>query len=129
MTIILLIVFKNPVLIITGFVPVFFDNAAIAVYADKRGGWKAAVILSFISGVLQVALGAACVALLDLASFGGYHGNIDFEFPWLGFAYGFKFLGIVGYVLVCLFLLAIPQLQFMKAKDKESYYKGEVQPD
>ena len=28
-TIVLLIVFKNPILIITGFVPVFFDNAAI----------------------------------------------------------------------------------------------------
>lgn len=128
-TIVLLIVFKNPILIITGFVPVFFDNAAIAVYADKRGGWKAAVILSFISGVLQVALGALCVALLDLASYGGYHGNIDFEFPWLGFGYIFKYLGIVGYVLVCLFLLVIPQLQFAKAKDKEKYYNGEVQEE
>ncbi len=128
-TIVLLIVFKNPILIITGFVPVFFDNAAIAVYADKRGGWKAAVILSFISGVLQVALGALCVALLDLASYGGYHGNIDFEFPWLGFGYIFKYLGIVGYVLVCLFLLVIPQLQFAKAKDKEKYYNGAVQEE
>ncbi|WP_330847704.1 PTS transporter subunit IIC, partial [Streptococcus suis] len=82
-TIVLLIVFKSPILIITGFVPVFFDNAAIAVYADKRGGWKAAAILSFISGVLQVALGAVCVGLLELS--GGYHGNIDFELPWLPF--------------------------------------------
>ncbi|MBM9832488.1 PTS ascorbate transporter subunit IIC, partial [Enterococcus faecalis] len=39
-TIALLVTFKSPILIITGFVPVFFDNAAIAVYADKRGGWK-----------------------------------------------------------------------------------------
>ena len=39
--------------------PVFFDNAAIAVYADKRGGWKAAVVLFFSYLVLfQVALGA-----------------------------------------------------------------------
>ncbi|MET3556904.1 PTS system ascorbate-specific IIC component [Streptococcus rupicaprae] len=128
-TIVLLIVFKNPVLIITGFVPVFFDNAAIAVYADKRGGWKAAVILSFLSGVLQVALGAVAVALLGLANFGGYHGNIDFVLPWLPFAYSFKALGIAGYVLVCLFLLAIPQLQFAKAKDKEAYYRGDVQAD
>lgn len=128
-TIMLLIVFKNPILIITGFVPVFFDNAAIAVYADKRGGWKAAVILSFISGVLQVALGALCVALLGLASYGGYHGNIDFEFPWLGFGYLFKYLGIAGYILVCVFLLAIPQLQFAKAKDKEAYYRGDVQAE
>lgn len=126
-TIVLLIVFKNPILIITGFVPVFFDNAAIAVYADKRGGWKAAVILSFISGVLQVALGAACVALLDLVAYGGYHGNIDFELPWLGFGYLFKALGVIGYVLVCLFFLAIPQIQFARAKDKEAYYRGEAQ--
>lgn len=126
-TIALLVVFKNPVLIITGFVPVFFDNAAIAVYADKRGGWKAAVALSFISGVLQVALGAVAVTLLGLT--GGYHGNIDLVLPWLPFGYLFKYLGLIGYVLVCLFLLLIPQLQFARAKNKEAYYRGEVQAD
>lgn len=124
-TIVLLIVFKNPVLIITGFVPVFFDNAAIAVYADKRGGWKAAFTLSFISGVIQVAFGAIAVSLLGLV--GGYHGNIDLDIPWVPFAYLFKYLGVIGYVLVCLFLLIIPQLQFAKAKDKEAYYRGEAQ--
>ena len=40
-----------------------------------------------------------------------------------------KYLDIVGYVLVCLFLLVIPQLQFAKAKDKEKYYNGEVQEE
>ncbi|MHB9781775.1 PTS ascorbate transporter subunit IIC [Streptococcus sp. 10F2] len=125
-TIVLLIVFKNPVLIITGFVPVFFDNAAIAVYADKRGGWKAALTLSFISGVIQVAVGAIAVSLLGLASYGGYHGNIDFDIPWVPFAYIFKYLGIVGFVLVCLFFMIIPQLQFAKAKDKEAYYAGQI---
>lgn len=47
----------------------------------------------------------------------------------IGFGYIFKYLGIVGYVLVCLFLLVIPQLQFAKAKDKEKYYNGEVQEE
>ena len=125
-TIGLLIIFNSPILIITGFVPVFFDNAAIAVYADKRGGWKAALILSFISGVIQVSVGAIAVALLDLQAFGGYHGNIDFEIPWVPFAYIFKNLGIIGYIIVCLFLLAIPQLQYWKAKDKKAYYAGQV---
>lgn len=123
-TIILLIVFKNPILIITGFVPVFFDNAAIAVYADKRGGWKAALILSFISGILQVTVGAVAVGLLGLS--GGYHGNIDLNIPWVPFAYIFKYLDVIGYILVCLFLLLIPQLQFMRAKDKEAYYLGKT---
>lgn len=126
-TIALLVIFKNPVLIITGFVPVFFDNAAIAVYADKRGGWKAAVILSFISGILQVALGAVAITLLGLV--GGYHGNIDLVLPWLPFGYLFKFIGTAGYVLVCLFLLLLPQLQYAKAKDKEAYYRGEAQAE
>ncbi|MGT2906929.1 PTS ascorbate transporter subunit IIC [Streptococcus dentiloxodontae] len=128
-TIVLLIVFKNPVLIITGFVPVFFDNAAIAVYADKRGGWKAALTLSFISGVLQVAIGAVAVSLLGLAAYGGYHGNIDLDIPWVPFAYIFKYAGVIGYALVALFLLAIPQIQFAKAKDKEAYYAGQAQAE
>lgn len=128
-TIVLLIVFKNPILIITGFVPVFFDNAAIAVYADKRGGWKAAVTLSFLSGVIQVALGAVAVSLLNLGAYGGYHGNIDFAIPWVPFAYLFKYIGVIGYAIVCIFLLAIPQIQFAKAKDKEAYYAGQAQSE
>lgn len=123
----LLIVFGSPILIITGFVPVFFDNAAIAVYADKRGGWKAALVLSFISGLLQVSVGALAVALLKLQAFGGYHGNIDFELPWVPFAYIFQKLGVWGYVIVCLFFLVIPQLQYRKARSKEAYYAGQVQ--
>ncbi|MFU2163492.1 PTS ascorbate transporter subunit IIC [Streptococcus pluranimalium] len=124
MTIALLVAFKSPILIITGFVPVFFDNAAIAVYADKRGGFKAALVLSFISGILQVAGGALAISLLNLT--GGYHGNSDLAVPWVGFGYLFNNLGVLGYVLVCLFLLAIPQCQFWKAKDKEAYFRGDV---
>lgn len=46
-----LILLKSPVLVIAGFVPVFFDNATIAVYANNRGGLKAAIVLPFISGL------------------------------------------------------------------------------
>ena len=76
-TIALLLIFKSPVLIITGFVPVFFDNATIAVFADKRGGARAAAILSFTSGILQVVGGAIAVVIFKLQGFGGWHGNID----------------------------------------------------
>lgn len=48
--IVLLIVLKSPTLVICGFVPVFFDNATIAIFANEKGGIKAALILPFISG-------------------------------------------------------------------------------
>ncbi len=51
----ILIVFKNPVLIIICVVPVFFDKAAIALSADKSGGTKTALTLVLIKGVIRLA--------------------------------------------------------------------------
>ena len=122
----LLLIFKSPIFIITGFVPVFFDNATIAVFADKRGGARAAFILSALSGVLQVFLGAAAVILFGLSDFGGWHGNIDQSTLWVGQGFVMKYLGIIGYVLVIVTMLIIPQIQYAKSKNKEQYYEGTV---
>lgn len=122
----LLIIFKSPILIITGFVPVFFDNATLAVYADKRGGVRAAVIVAAICGSLQVIGGAIAVYLFQLA--GGWHGNIDWATAWPFFGFIMKNLGYIGIALVAIILLAIPQLQYARAKDKEAYFRAEVDP-
>lgn len=121
----LLIIFKSPILIITGFVPVFFDNATLAVYADKRGGVRGAVIVAAICGVLQVLGGAVAVWLFGLA--GGWHGSIDWSTAWPLFGFIMKNLGYIGIALVAIFLIAIPQLQYARAKDKEAYYRAEVE--
>lgn len=119
-----LIVFKSPVLIVTGFVPVFFDNATIAIFANKRGGAKAAMITTFVSGILQVILGAVAVVIFGLIGFGGWHGNIDQSSLWLLQGTFMSKLGLVGYALVIITMLAIPVLQYKKAKNKENYYNG-----
>lgn len=124
-----LIVFKSPVFIITGFVPVFFDNATIAVYAEKRGGARAALILSALSGFLQVVLGAAAVLLFQMQGFGGWHGNIDQSTLWLAQGALMKYLGLAGYVIVIVTMLIVPQIQFRQAKDAETYFSGEVEID
>ncbi|WP_306796086.1 PTS transporter subunit IIC, partial [Thomasclavelia ramosa] len=54
LAIMILLLMKSPTLVIAGFVPVFFDNAVIAIYADNRGGIKAAMLFPFISGLIQV---------------------------------------------------------------------------
>lgn len=122
-----LIVFQSPVLIITGFVPVFFDNAAIAIYANKRGGTRAAMICSFASGVLQVLISAAAVSFFGLTKFGGWHGNIDFEIFWPIVGVLGKYTGLVGVGLIAIFLLAIPQIQYRAAHNKDSYDAGDTE--
>lgn len=119
----LLIIFKSPILIITGFVPVFFDNATLAVYADKRGGVRGAVIVAAICGTLQVLGGAIAVGLFNLAA--GWHGNIDFATVWPFFGFLMKNIGYVGIAIVAIVLLVIPQLQYARAKDKEAYFRAE----
>lgn len=116
-----LIIFKSPVMIITGFVPVFFDNATIAVYANKRGGIKAAMILPFICGILQVLLGAVATSLVGLVAFGGWHGNIDFSTIWLAIAAIIKVIGVPGAIISILVMLMIPQIQYARS-NKEKYY-------
>lgn len=112
-----LIVFKSPVLIITGFVPVFFDNATFAVFANKKGGFKAAAIVTFCSGIIQVLGGAFAAGTFQLAKFGGWHGNFDWDTVWPVIGLMMKYAGYVGVVLAAVLLLAIPQLTYLKNKD------------
>ena len=115
-----LIVFKSPVLIITGFVPVFFDNATFAVYANHKGGLRAASVLTFLSGVIQVLGGAIAAGAFGLAAYGGWHGNFDWDTVWVGFGFLMQNFQYIGLGIVLLILLVIPQLQY--SKNKEHYF-------
>lgn len=116
-----LLIFHSPVMIIAGFVPLFFDNASIAVYANHRGGVKAAMILPFISGIIQVLGGAVCAYVLQLVAFGGWHGNFDFSTIFLAVSYIVKYLKVPGVILCVIAMLVIPQIQYAKS-DKEKYF-------
>ena len=116
-----LVVFKSPILIITGFVPVFFDNATFAVFANKASGLKAAAILTFCSGIIQVLCGAVCASVFETYQYGGWHGNFDISTVWLVGGLLQKYAGIIGYIIGVVALLIIPQLQYRK--DPEHYYQ------
>lgn len=116
-----LVFFKSPVLVITGFVPVFFDNATIAGFANKKGGVKAVIIICFLSGVLQAGVGAFVAKHFLTATFGGWYGNFDFEFfwPWIGLLLeNFRYVGLGIALLIC---IVIPQIQYKKYK--ENYWR------
>lgn len=88
--VVLLIVTGSPMLIIPGFIPMFFDNATIGIFANNRGGWKAAIILTFISGIIQV-IGSGLAA--TLMGVNAWQGSFDWATIWLGIIAIFKFIG------------------------------------
>lgn len=117
LAIMILLLMKSPTLVIAGFVPVFFDNAVIAIYADNRGGIKAAMLFPFISGLIQVFGSALIAGGVGLAAYGGYLGMFNWATVWPLFTVIMKFLGYFGVAIVVLILLAIPQLQYRKHPD------------
>ena len=116
----ILIVMKSPVLVICGFVPVFFDNATIAIFANEKGGIKAALILPFISGLCQVFGSAIIAGWVGMAAYGGYLGMWDWAVVWPVMTALMKFLSYAGVAIVAVGLLAIPQIQYRM--DKEGYF-------
>ena len=115
-----LILLKSPVLVIAGFVPVFFDNATIAVYANNRGGLKAAIVLPFISGLCQVFGSAFIASWVGMAAYGGYLGMWDWAVVWPVFTVVMKYLSYAGLAIVVIALFAIPQIQYKL--DKDGYF-------
>lgn len=115
-----LIIFKSPILVMAGFVPIFFGDGTLAAFANYKGGARAAIIIPFISGIV-VALGTAvCAGLFGLASYGGYNSLFDWVTVWPIMTYILKYLGYIGVVLCAIILLAIPQIQY--ARNKDTYF-------
>ncbi|MDF2565811.1 MAG: ascorbate transporter subunit [Massilibacillus sp.] len=112
-----LLVFQSPILIISGFVPLFFDNATFAVFANRLGGIKAAVIITYFSGMTQVLGGAFAAYFFMTGKFGGWHGNFDWDTIWPAIGVIMKYGQYVGVAAVVILLLAIPQILYRQNKD------------
>lgn len=78
------------VFVIPGFIPLFFDNATVSIFANKFGGYKAAMILCTICGILQIVGSAFAIQLMELQ---WWQGSIDYSTVWLGIIYIFKIIG------------------------------------
>ncbi len=115
-----LILLKSPVVVIAGFVPLFFDNATIGVYCNNRGGARAAMLFPFISGLCQVFGSAIIAGWVGMATQGGYLGMWDWAVVWPVMTGLMHVLSYVGLVLVIVALIAIPQIQYLRNKD--SYF-------
>lgn len=114
----LLIITKNPNLIVPGFVPLFYDNATLGLYANNKGGFRALTIFCTLSGFLQVVGSALAIGLFQMAEFGGYVGNLDWATVWPVIGVMIKYGAIIGAVAAIIIMLIIPQIHYRKNKEK-----------
>lgn len=118
--IVALILMKSPVLIICGFVPVFFDNATIGLVANEKGGLKACLVIPFISGLIQVFGSALIAGWVGMAAYGGYLGMFDWATVWPVMTVLMKYLSWAGVIICVAALLVLPQIEYLK--DKKGYF-------
>lgn len=120
LAIIALVLTGSPVLVVAGFVPLFFDNATLGVFANNRGGLKACIIAPFICGLVQVFGSALIASWVQMYQYGGYLGMFDWATVWPAFTVIMKYLGYVGIAVVAIILIIIPQLQYRAAPKDEN---------
>jgi PTS system ascorbate-specific IIC component len=104
------------VVVIAGFVPLFFDNATIGVFANNKGGFRAACIFPFLCGLCQVFGSAVFAYWIGLSKYGGYLGMWDWAVIWPGFTVLMKHWHYIGFAAVVFILILIPQLQYFASK-------------
>lgn len=120
LVIIALVLLKSPVLAVAGFVPLFFDNATIAVFVNNRAGATAAVVTTFFSGMIQVGGAVLAASAFGLVEYGAYLAMFDWVTIWPIFTIIMQYLGYIGVGIIAVFLIAIPQIQYRR--DPEGYF-------
>ena len=122
LAIFILVLLKSPILIIAGFICIYIDNGTLAIFANKFGGRRAAAIIPFFAGLIQV-FGSALVLsfLIGPEQIIGWTGMFDWATLFMGIVISTKYLGIIVPIVVTLLLLIIPQIQY-KRSDKEKYF-------
>ncbi len=86
----ILFITNSPIFIIPGFIPLFFDNATIAIFANKKGGWKAAAIICTVIGIIQICGSALAVGMLDIT---WWQGSADYATVWVAIIGIFQVIG------------------------------------
>jgi len=116
-----LILIQSPILIIAGFICLFFDNGTLAVFANKAGGRRAAAVIPFLAGIIQV-LGSAAVLMVlkDSPLIVGWMGMFDWATVFAGTVLLTDLLGLIVPIILIPALLVIPQLQYRR--HRETYF-------
>lgn len=93
LSMVLLLVFKSPIMVIPGFIPLFFAGGPIGVVANKYGGYKAVIITGIMLGLIQSFGTVWAIGLMKYPSGTGWSGMFDFATFWPFVTEILKFIG------------------------------------
>lgn len=93
LSMVLLLVFKSPIMVIPGFIPLFFSGGPIGVVANKYGGYKAVIVTGIMLGIIQSFGTVWAIGLMKYPSGVGWSGMFDFATFWPFVTEILKFIG------------------------------------
>lgn len=102
--VLVMLALNSPIMIIPGFIPMFFSNATIGVFANHFGGWKAVMKICFVMGIIEVLGSAWAIDLIAQqgTQFDGWMGMADWALVFPAIMQGLSISHLFIFVLIAL---------------------------
>lgn len=91
----ILVLIKSPIMVLPGFVPLFFSGGPIGVVANRKGGIKAVIICCTLLGMIQSFGTIWAISLMQYPQGVGWSGMFDFSTVWPAIIQIMKWLGSI----------------------------------